>query len=187
MPASPIQQLRRGDTLILCSDGLSGLVRADEIARIAGDGSDPSAVCRQLIARANELGGPDNITVVAAQFDGTALDHIGEGDAVGYNTYPLAGTLNTETSETPAPAPELKARLRSDPTPRFGVPAPSTAALEEEFARLKAAEDEAALGAPEAVVEARRRRVEPIFLLLALIAAGAIVWLLYSFLGTPRA
>jgi serine/threonine protein phosphatase PrpC len=179
------QQLRRGDTLILCSDGLSGLVKADELARIASEAPDPSVVCRQLVARANELGGPDNITVVAAQFDGSALGFIGEGDAVGYNTYPLAGTLNTETTEAAVPAPELKARLRSDPTPRFGLPAPSRAALEEEFARARAAEDEAAIGAPVAVVEERRKRVEPIFLLLALIASVAIIWVLYSLLKTP--
>ncbi len=180
------QQLRRGDTLILCSDGLSGLVRADEIARIASQASDPGALCQQLIARANELGGPDNITVIAAQFDGSALDHIGAGDAVGYNTYPLAGTLNTETAEAAVPAPELKARLRSDPTPRFGIPAPSAAALEEEFARARAAEDEATLGAPEAVVEERRRRVEPVFLLLALVASLAIVWVLYRLFRTQQ-
>ncbi|MBL0170637.1 MAG: serine/threonine-protein phosphatase [Gemmatimonadaceae bacterium] len=133
------QQLRRGDTLILCSDGLSGLVRVDEMARIASESPSVDVMCQRLIDRANELGGPDNITVIAATFEGGALDTKIDGDAVGYNTYPLAGTLNHDTAEEPLPPPSLKSRLRSDPTPRYGTPAPTAAALEEEFARAREA------------------------------------------------
>jgi protein phosphatase len=176
------QQLRRGDTLILCSDGLSGLVRVDEMARIAAESPDVETMCQRLIDRANELGGPDNITVIAATFDGAPLDPCIEGDAVGYNTYPLAGTLNHDTVEEPQPAPPLRSRLRSDPTPRYGTPAPGAAALEAEFARAQAAEDAAALGAPEEVVEERRRKVEPLYFILLLIAIAAVMWLLVRLL-----
>lgn len=176
------QQVRRGDILILCSDGLSGLVRADEIARVASESPDVMTVCQRLVDRANELGGPDNITVIAAQFDGPALHNSREGDAVGYNTFNLAGTLNHDTAEDPVPVP-TRPHLKSDPTPRYGTPAPSVAALEEEFARAKAAEEEAAtlLGAPEEVVEERRKKVEPIYFGLAIIAALAVIWLLVNF------
>ena len=67
------QQLRRGDVLVLCSDGLSGQVRTDEIARVVSDEPDLMAACKRLIDRANEAGGPDNITVIAARFDGDGL------------------------------------------------------------------------------------------------------------------
>ncbi|MDA1081504.1 MAG: protein phosphatase 2C domain-containing protein [Gemmatimonadetes bacterium] len=67
------QQVRRGDTLILCSDGLSGQMRAPDIARIVNEGPDLVAVCRNLIDLANENGGPDNITVIAARFEGEGL------------------------------------------------------------------------------------------------------------------
>ena len=67
------QQVRRGDTLIICSDGLSGLVRGEEIARLANAERDVEQLCHRLVDRANELGGPDNITVIAAQFDGDGL------------------------------------------------------------------------------------------------------------------
>ncbi len=67
------QQVMRGDVLILCSDGLSGQVRANEIADVVKTESDLVNVCKRLIDLANEAGGPDNITVVAARFDGDGL------------------------------------------------------------------------------------------------------------------
>ena len=60
--------LRRGDTLVLCSDGLSGQVSKDEIGRIVAAEPDLTAACKQLIDRANENGGPDNITCVLARW-----------------------------------------------------------------------------------------------------------------------
>ena len=67
------QPIRRGDLLLLCSDGLSGQVRTPELAAATTQASDLAALCRELIARANATGGPDNITVVAARFDGQGL------------------------------------------------------------------------------------------------------------------
>lgn len=61
------------DTLVLCSDGLSGKIHADEIAHIVNDASDFKSACQRLINLANERGGEDNITVVIAQFSGSAL------------------------------------------------------------------------------------------------------------------
>ena len=175
------QQLRRGDTLILCSDGLSGLVRVDELARIAAESANVGTMCQRLIDRANELGGPDNITVIAATFDGGTLDATSDDDAVGYNTYQLVGTLNHDAAEA-MPTPMLQSRHRSDPTPRFGTAAPTAAALEEEFARAREAEDQAALGAPGEIVEDRRRRVEPVYFILVLAAIAAVMWLLVRLL-----
>lgn len=65
--------LRQYDTLLLCSDGLSGKVHTDEIGRIVEDAPDLKSACHQLVALANERGGEDNITVVIAQFSGTGL------------------------------------------------------------------------------------------------------------------
>lgn len=66
----PLCQL---DTLVLCSDGLSGKMHADEIARIVHEASDFKSACQSLISLANERGGEDNITVVVAQFSGDGL------------------------------------------------------------------------------------------------------------------
>jgi serine/threonine protein phosphatase PrpC len=58
------------DTLVLCSDGLSGKVRADEIVRMIDAANSLSSACEHLIALANERGGEDNITVLIVKFEG---------------------------------------------------------------------------------------------------------------------
>ncbi|HEV8454511.1 MAG TPA: protein phosphatase 2C domain-containing protein [Gemmatimonadales bacterium] len=83
------QSLRGGDTLILCSDGLSGLVRREEFAGLAREHADLAALCSALIDLANGRGGPDNITVVTARFEGEGLPEAHETDGVGYTTYQL--------------------------------------------------------------------------------------------------
>ena len=83
------QRVRRGDTLILCSDGLSGLVRGDEIARAVAAERDLVTLCRRLIDAANAAGGPDNITVVAARFEGDGLPDAVATDDIGYQVFPL--------------------------------------------------------------------------------------------------
>jgi serine/threonine protein phosphatase PrpC len=55
--------LGKGDTLLLCSDGLTGRVEDHEIAAIVRD-HPPSEAARILVAAANERGGSDNITVL---------------------------------------------------------------------------------------------------------------------------
>lgn len=67
------EEIRRGDHLVLCSDGLSGQVRRDEIATMLDGRPDLVAVGTRLIDLANERGGPDNITVVLVRFDGAGL------------------------------------------------------------------------------------------------------------------
>lgn len=66
--------LRRGDTLLMCSDGLSGKMSGEEMRRTVADAEGNLAqACHKLIALANERGGEDNITVVLARFDGEDL------------------------------------------------------------------------------------------------------------------
>src|ERR1700694_1165974 len=96
------QEVRRGDVLVLCSDGLSGQVKKEEIAKIVTPPPDLSAACEQLVALANERGAPDNITVVIARFDGDGLRFAvaGQQEEVGHQVYPL---IDTETSTEPVP------------------------------------------------------------------------------------
>jgi len=62
---------RLGDTFVLCSDGLSGMISDAEILQVAGNGDLVSA-CRRLTALANEHGGEDNITAVLVRIVETA-------------------------------------------------------------------------------------------------------------------
>jgi protein phosphatase len=60
---------RPGDVYCLCSDGLSGMVQDDEILKIVSSAADIGEACRNLIARANEHGGEDNITAVLIKIE----------------------------------------------------------------------------------------------------------------------
>lgn len=55
-----------GDTLLLCSDGLSEYVGEEELRDAFGSGADLQASCERLTALARERGGQDNISIVAA-------------------------------------------------------------------------------------------------------------------------
>jgi hypothetical protein len=72
-----------------------------------------------LIDLANARGGPDNITVIIARFEGEGLAEAGGGDGVGYRSYhiplpptPDPGTLSPEASGEPGSAATLD-RLRN--------------------------------------------------------------------------
>jgi protein phosphatase len=58
-----------GDTIILCSDGLSSMVSEQEILHMVTGDRLPQTICENLVNLANLRGGPDNITVVAARID----------------------------------------------------------------------------------------------------------------------
>ena len=86
------QPIRRGDTLILCSDGLSSLVRREEFAQLAREHQDLPALCSALIDLANARGGPDNITAVVAHFEGEGLAEADGTEGVGHHAYQLSQT-----------------------------------------------------------------------------------------------
>jgi protein phosphatase len=109
------QKVRRGDTLILCTDGLSGLVKKDEIGEVVASQTDLVEVCRDLIDRANENGGPDNITVVAARFEGSGLTDAEPDDNVGHSVFLLPG--QEITGPTARPRYETTHPAMSAPTP----------------------------------------------------------------------
>ncbi|HEX8929940.1 MAG TPA: Stp1/IreP family PP2C-type Ser/Thr phosphatase [Actinomycetota bacterium] len=57
-------KLLPGDRLLLCSDGLSGVVDEQRIRNVMLREPEPQRAAEKLVAMANEGGGPDNITVV---------------------------------------------------------------------------------------------------------------------------
>lgn len=61
-------ELASGDRLLLCSDGLSGMLKDAEIAALLNAHPAPEAACRDLVEQANASGGRDNVTVVVVEF-----------------------------------------------------------------------------------------------------------------------
>jgi PPM family protein phosphatase len=66
--------VRDGDVLLLCSDGLSGLVGDDAIAGLIGGGARLDEGVRRLVRAANDAGGDDNVTAVAFRIGGDPDD-----------------------------------------------------------------------------------------------------------------
>jgi PPM family protein phosphatase len=62
------EEPRLGDVMVLCSDGLAGPVSDDDIRAIVSSSPDLKLASQRLIDRANENGGPDNVTCVLARW-----------------------------------------------------------------------------------------------------------------------
>jgi protein phosphatase len=61
-----------GDRLLLCSDGLTGMLEDPRIAELLGGYSDPGIAASELVAAANEAGGHDNISVIVVDIEADA-------------------------------------------------------------------------------------------------------------------
>ena len=69
-PDIQTHQIPRMGSLLLCSDGLWGVVSDNEINQIAIQSEDLSVACHQMVQAANKAGGPDNISVILVKFAG---------------------------------------------------------------------------------------------------------------------
>jgi serine/threonine protein phosphatase PrpC len=74
-------ELRRGDRLLLCSDGVTNQINDDELREIMTK-SPPREACETMIALANERGGDDNETVIVADVLGEDLNEPVEFESV---------------------------------------------------------------------------------------------------------
>ena len=152
------QHIRRGDTLVLCSDGLSGQIRIDDIGTAVTEERSLDAACTRLIDLANANGGPDNITVVAARFDGDGLAPPSARDPIGHAVYPLGG------DQTPAmPIGKFMSSSPGLPTPPAASDDGARPVMNAAFAPL-----------PQTTT-AEVRRGTPIMLTLGLLALAVLV------------
>jgi protein phosphatase len=117
--------LKRGDRLLLCSDGLSGMVRADELREVLSTQKDPLDACKELTDRANRAGGHDNITVIVADFDGAGLTARAPEDELSYKKYALPD------------APQADSMQRTSPVTSQVATAPLSEEAQRESRRLK--------------------------------------------------
>jgi protein phosphatase len=64
-----LQSVPPGSSLLLCSDGLWGMISEETMLSIVYAAPSPQVACRRLVARANQNGGEDNITAVLVQIE----------------------------------------------------------------------------------------------------------------------
>jgi PPM family protein phosphatase len=172
------QQVRRFDTLVLCSDGLSGQVKIDDIARVATEEPDLMQVCKQLIDRANENGGPDNITVIAVRFDGDGVIAPESGDNVGHKRF----ALSADSDQTPAAArstPPLVLNT-TDETPTLRITPPQRAAPVQRSTQ-KIAPIEAPFEIPERPIVSPARKVRGSLIALGLVVVFLVLATWYAY------
>ncbi len=89
------ESLQEGDSLVLCTDGLSGLVSDEDLRRIV-DQFVPQESVYHLVERANENGGPDNITAIVVR-----VQEVGREQPNGHRPVPVGGySFGTEARTT---------------------------------------------------------------------------------------
>jgi len=57
-----------GDRVLLCTDGLSGYLGAEEIQAVVSGAGDLELVLQTLLKRALDAGGADNVTIIVVEF-----------------------------------------------------------------------------------------------------------------------
>lgn len=70
LPDTQTLQILPGAQLMLCSDGLWGVVTEKEMLEITSSEKDPIIACQKLVKAANKIGGPDNISVILVRIAG---------------------------------------------------------------------------------------------------------------------
>ena len=121
-PSLSVVALRRGDRLLICSDGLHGLIADGGITAILGTLASPREAAESLVAAAKAAGGSDNVTAVVCDVDGeelaepsseddlpryTELDPHEEGERALYSTSYVARRLAARVGIGDDPGPPV--------------------------------------------------------------------------------
>ncbi|MDH4352605.1 MAG: protein phosphatase 2C domain-containing protein [Actinomycetota bacterium] len=112
-PAQPdlsVRELESGDRLLVCSDGLSGVVSQDTIAETLARHDDPQDAVDALVALALKGGGPDNVTCVIADVVPVEYDASDEDDEIVEEDSALAvGAVSQRRPSRRLPLPDTPA------------------------------------------------------------------------------
>jgi len=164
-------ELRAGDVVLLCSDGLSGMVPDERIARLLG-GGDPDECAAALVKQARRGGGLDNITVVVVRVDEAATG--GDAGAAGA----AAGAAAPHPAAAPAAAGEASGEpaAAADADPAGAATAEGAADPAGAAAPLEAASAAASAAAEREARTTRRLKVLlAVLVVILVLAIGAAV------------
>lgn len=62
------RELKAGDWILMCTDGLTAVLQDDQIAGVLSSAETPAAACQKLVDLTLEGGAPDNVTVIAVKY-----------------------------------------------------------------------------------------------------------------------
>ncbi|RMI14448.1 Stp1/IreP family PP2C-type Ser/Thr phosphatase [Cellulomonas triticagri] len=124
-PDLSVREARAGDRWLLCSDGLSGFVSGETIARTLHEITDVDTCAERLVQLALRAGGGDNVTVVVA--DVLDLDAVRDGagpttNAVVVGSAAINRNRPTSAQDGPAARAAEHSRQVAASTPGGGVP-----------------------------------------------------------------
>jgi serine/threonine protein phosphatase PrpC len=132
------EPLEQGDTLVLCSDGLSGMISDDEIRSIVGE-SAPQESVYHLVEKANENGGADNITAIVVTVQEVGIEPPGarhpvsagrvKSNETGEDTA-ILGVSSAPTAPFPLYPDQRNGAFGNAPTSPFAPESPSVPATQ---------------------------------------------------------
>ena len=157
-------QVKAGDVVLICSDGLTTMVGEDEIAALLANGGSLREAGQSLIDAANDAGGRDNITVVLFRIE----------DAAAAGGPPAVEEQPTSHGEAALRTTDVQAALEAQERERADAQA-STATVDRPRTATRRLQPTA--GPPSA---SRPRRQRPRWLRRALVVLGVT-----AFLGVP--
>jgi PPM family protein phosphatase len=117
-PSLSIIDLRRGDRVLLCSDGLYNLLGEGTLGTIMGDPRGPDDATRLLIDAARAAGGSDNISALVMEVDGERLPAAVEGDLPRFREFDPQREGDPALTSTSHVAKRLAARIGLAPDAR---------------------------------------------------------------------
>ncbi len=124
--------LEAGDRLLLCSDGLTTMLRPDDIAGLLRRESDPTRAANLLVDAANAAGGEDNITTIVIDVEEDGIDPLAPA--------PVAAAATTAVPVVPAATPPSPSPPEAEPA---AAPAATKSGLPEGASAAKALADKA--------------------------------------------
>ncbi|MEA2166725.1 MAG: family protein phosphatase [Solirubrobacteraceae bacterium] len=144
---------RSGDVFLLCSDGLTDMVREDALKPIIAEAGSLEQAGRALIAAANDAGGRDNITVILFR-----LEEVEFGDGASSSARTAERAVSSQ-STTAMPVLTVEPAVSSPPPPPRTAPLPP---------------DQKALPPPGKPRSRLRRALKP--LLVTVILLGVVLY-----------
>lgn len=132
------EELRIGDTFLLCSDGLSGLVPDEKILDIVDISADVQEACELLVDEANEAGGTDNISALMIRVEDGERDSAPIVEVKSSRRDDDEAAISVQSEPIDEDLEELEPPPAQRPTSLGADSAPTLAAKREDIARLVA-------------------------------------------------